>query len=83
MKRTQFYLPQEMYQELALEAKKEAKKVAEIVRELLSESLRTRKAKTKTNVFVQLAKIAKVGPKNLSATYKEYLFGKTSKWGRA
>lgn len=82
MKRTQFYLPQDMYQELALEARKEAKKVAEVVREILSESLRTRKTKRITNVFAQLAKIAKVGPKNLSMTYKEYLFGKTSKWER-
>ncbi len=82
MKRTQFYLPQEMYQELALEAKRETKKVAEIVRELLDESLRTRRTNRKTNVFAQLAKIAKAGPKNLSITYKDYLFGKASKWGR-
>lgn len=83
MKRTQFYLPQEMHQDLALEAKKEAKKVAEIVRELLGESLRIKKIKKRTNVFIQLAKIAKAGPKNLSTTYKDYLFGKTSKWERA
>jgi len=80
MKRTQFYLPAEMYQELVLEARKEAKKVAEVVREILSESLRMRKAKRRINVFTQLAKIAKTGPKNLSTAYKEYLFGKAYKW---
>lgn len=72
-----------MYQELTLEAKKEAKKVAELVRELLGESLKAKKAKRRINVFAQLAKVAKAGPKNLSTTYKEYLFGKASKWGRA
>lgn len=73
MKRTQFYLPYEMYQELALEAKREARKVAEVVRDLLAESLRAQKAKRKINVFKELSKIAKTGPKDLSATYKNYL----------
>lgn len=83
MKRTQFYLPQDMYQDLAFVAQKEAKKVAEVVRELLEESLQVRKMRRKTNVFRELAKIAKAGPRDLSTSYKDYLFGKGSKWGKA
>ena len=75
MKRAQFYLPEELYQLLEIEAKKEKRAVADLTRELLIESLAKRKAQKK-NIFIELAKTAGRGPKDLSTKYKEYLFGK-------
>lgn len=75
MKRTQFYLPEELYQILAIEAKREKRPVAELTRELLSEALEKRGPKRK-NIFLELAKTAGRGPRDLSTKYKEYLFGK-------
>jgi len=75
MKRAQFYLPEELYQLLEIEAKKEKRAVADLTRELLIESLAKRKAQ-RSNIFLELEKIAEPGPKYLSIKYKKYLFNK-------
>ena len=79
MKRAQFYLPENLYQILELEAKKEKRAVADLTRQLLFESLKKRRSSRK-NIFLDFAKIAGKGsaktPVNLSAKYKDYLYGK-------
>jgi hypothetical protein len=78
MKRTQFYLPEDLYRILEIEAKKEKRPVADLTRRLLLESLEKRRTHKK-NIFLELAKIAGKGsaktPINLSTRYKEYLYG--------
>ena len=73
MKRTQFYIPEGLYQQLEIEAKAEKRAIADLVRELLNSALKQRK-KTKKNIFADFAKLAEVGPKDLSTNYKKFLF---------
>lgn len=75
MKRTQFYLPEDLFKTLEIEAKKGKRAIADLTRELLLEALKKRKTRRK-NIFLDLAKMAGTGPKDLSSNYKKYLFGK-------
>ena len=73
MKRTQFYIPEGLYHQLEIEAKAEKRAIADLVRELLNSALKQRR-KTRKNIFADFAKMAGLGPKNLSVNYKQFLF---------
>lgn len=81
MKRTQIYLPEDLYREIAHLAEKEGKPKAQIIRERLKANLastRVGKAKNAGEALLELAELGKKfnikGPKNLSVTIDKYLY---------
>lgn len=76
MIRTQVYLPKDLYQQVDIVSRKENKAKAAIIRELLAVGLRKKKSQIKVKeAFLELAKIAGEGPKDLSSHLDDYLYG--------
>lgn len=85
MKRTQIYLPHDLYAQLKAIAQQESTSVSEVVRKNLTDKIREKKH-SGVNTLLSLAEIGKKwkikAPKDLSANLDYYLYGPGSpEWG--
>ncbi len=78
MKRTQIYLPQDLYAQLKAMARQDATSVSEVVRKTLKDKVKEKKH-SGVNTLLSLAEIGKKwkikAPKDLSANLDYYLYG--------
>jgi len=77
MKRTQIYLPEDLYNELRLETQSTKLSVSELIRQAVSEKL-TKKMDARGGVktLARIAAIGATGPKDLAQNLEHYLYGK-------
>lgn len=75
MLRTQINLREEQYHLLRIQAQREGESISELIRKLLDSAMRI-KEKNNAYILLEMAKAAgKSGVKNLSANYKQVLYG--------
>lgn len=75
MRRTQIYLPNDLYHELRLATQKTSLSMSEVVRQAIHEKL-TDTHKGGIETLARIAKIGGRGPKDLAKNLEKYLYGK-------
>lgn len=79
MIRTQVYLTEDLVQGIKLAAYRRGKAEAAVIRELIQQGLRNEQPKQNVGAaFLELAKHAVPGPKDLASNMFEYLYGEKS-----
>lgn len=75
MMRTQVYLPENLYKEVAIVAQKEKKAIAQVVQELLADGMRLKRRENGIGkAFLSLAEVKAKGPADLSQTIDVNLY---------
>lgn len=82
MKRTQIYIDENIYDDIAKEAKHERRTVSDLIREMLSRELRIRnreKSVKSAEILIKLINLAAEGPADLSVKGEDYLIEELTK----
>ncbi|GEM_PF-6914252 len=82
MKRTQIYIDENIYNDIAKEAKSEKRTVSDIIREMLARELRLRKRQKSAKsaeILMKLANIAVEGPSDISVKGEDYFIEELTK----